>query len=83
VRSDNRIDNLRPATHAQNCWNGKSRRAGANLKGAYLHRSGYWRTQIMKNGKLYSFGPFSSAEEAHETYCKKAQELFGEFSRSK
>lgn len=82
--SDNSWGNLREATSAQNKWNTKvSKNNRAGLKGAFWHgQMKRWRSQIMKNGKLYNLGMFDTPEEAHAAYAAKAAELFGEFARA-
>lgn len=82
-RSDNRISNLRPATHSQNSKNRKvSKKSKSGLKGVYLEkRTGRWEAQICTNGKNIYLGTFKSPHEAHEAYCIKAMELHGEFCR--
>jgi|SRR5262249_60934945 len=78
ARADNRIANLRPATHQQNASN--RRRGIAGLKGAvFSKRYKRWRAQIMKNGRQHFLGHFASSVEAHAAYCRAAQELHGEF----
>lgn len=79
---DNRRDNLRLATRSQNAANrGVSSKSSTKLKGAYYHKkSGNYQSYIMKDGIYYRLGQFSTPEEAHEAYCKKAIELFGEFA---
>lgn len=77
---NNRISNLREATHAQNMMN--KRRLKPGLKGAYwCNRRSKWVCQITHEGRRICVGRFDSREEAHAAYCKKAHELFGEFAR--
>lgn len=78
---NNRRSNLRIATRLQNIHN---RSAQANnrsgLKGVQLRAdSGKWRARINVNGRVTSLGEFDNASDAHAAYCKKAQELHGEF----
>lgn len=81
-RSDNRIENLRAATKRQNnsnvSWNRKNT---SGFKGVVFDKaSNKWKAQIAHNRKRYSLGRFDCAEDAHKAYCKKSDELFGEFS---
>lgn len=80
---DNRRENLRLATKQQNGANAKLRRDNkAGLKGIYRHQN-RWTAMIGLNGKTIYLGCYDTAEEAHQAYCKKAEELFGEYARPK
>jgi hypothetical protein len=75
---DNRLCNLREATHQQNMCNRKPKRKN---KGAYFHgRSGRWRASIMVSGREISLGYFKTPEAAHEAYVHAAHEHHGEFA---
>jgi hypothetical protein len=83
-RGDNRITNLRLATHTENTRNGRKLTPG--LKGAHWrkHRSkAPWLSRIGKDGKYFHLGCFATAEEAHAAYVKAATEMFGEFARAR
>lgn len=77
------FSNLRLATRSENLANKrktKSNRSG--YKGVhYMPLNKKFRATIRKQGKHYSLGLFETAQQAHEAYCKAAQELFGEFAR--
>ena len=78
---DNRRENLRVCTRAQNCVNTRSRNPN-RLKGATLmagNRSLPWRAQITLNKKNTFLGYYKTEQEAHEAYLSKMKELFGEF----
>lgn len=80
IPSDNRIDNLRESNHIQNMWNQqKPKNNTSGYKGVAKQINRY-RARIYFRGKDYSIGSFLTAKEAHEAYCKKADELHGEFS---
>ncbi len=79
-RTDNRIDNLRPATFQQNSCNRDG--WGKHGKGVLLRPSGKWRARIRVNGKLISLGDFSSQSEAATAYADAARKHFGEYARS-
>lgn len=81
--SDNRIENLRQASHAENSKNLKLSRANTSgLKGVHLHRqSGRWRARIKSDGRSHSLGLFNSKEDAHQAYREAAQSLHGQFAR--
>lgn len=66
---DNRICNLRLATHNQNSCNQKihsDNRTG--FKGVYARPSGRWGAQIKSEGKVRHLGTFDTPEQAHEAY---------------
>jgi hypothetical protein len=83
--SNNRWDNLREATHAQNIANQRKHKDNPyGVKGVYLmKRSGKkpWVARINKGGKNKYLGYYSTKEEAHAAYCRAAVEKFGEFAR--
>lgn len=81
VASDNRIANLRVATHAENLRNrGMNKNNRSGYKGVHWHcRNKKWRAQIDINGKRCVLGYFESPEAAHNAYAEKAKSLHGEF----
>ena len=80
---DNRRENLRIATNAENCRNKKMHRNNAvGLKGVNILPSGRFRAQIMVNGKKLRIGTFDSPEEAHAAYCQAAKVHHGDFARN-
>jgi hypothetical protein len=88
-RTDNRIANLRLASHAENLQNSRPRKSASGLKGAHLQKrrlaAGYrrpWTSEIYKDRKNYHLGYFATAEEAHAAYVKAAKELHGQFART-
>ena len=68
-RDDNRWDNLRVATQAQQMFN-------TGRRGIY-QQDGRWRVRIAKR----SFGMYGTYEEALAVYEREAHILFGEFYR--
>lgn len=78
-KTNNRISNLRLATHAQNKRNSPGRRK--TLKGAYRRSNGSWRSQLRYDGALLELGTFKTEQEAHEAYKRTAERLYGEFMR--
>lgn len=79
---DNRIENLRLATKAENCRNvGASKNNTSGYKGVTKVYGTKWLAQIMVNRKHYYLGVHDTAEEAHAAYCKAAEEHFGKFAR--
>lgn len=78
-RLNNLIENLRLATNTQNQGNALRRPSLSGLKGATAKKSGNFEGHITHLGKRYFLGTFKTAELAHEAYCLKAKELYGEF----
>lgn len=82
-RSDNRLCNLREATHSQNMGN-MARRAdnSCGLKGIYqIPSTGRWRARIKAQGKKIELGVHDTKEAAHAAYREGASRYFGEFAR--
>lgn len=76
IKTDNRIENLRDVTNAENIQNMR-----APMKG---NKSGYlgvcsegprFRALITVNGKQERIGVFDTPEEAHEAYVKRKREV--------
>jgi HNH endonuclease len=74
--ADNRLVNLRLASHAENCWNSIGK--GKNLKGAFWDRS-KWFSVIWINGRRNYLGRFATEQEAHSAYMAAAKRWHGEF----
>lgn len=76
-RSDNRWDNLRDATHAQNMQN--LRKAPSHNTSGFLgvseDRRGLWRAQIMVGGRNKSLGYHQTQELAHAAYLEAKARL--------
>jgi hypothetical protein len=81
--SNNAIENLRQATQAQNCRNGKVHSDSfTGLKGVTFNKqNGSFDARICVNYKKTHLGCFKTPELAHEAYKKAALELHGEFAR--
>ena len=78
---DNRISNLREASHSENHANQRIRQDSATkLKGVSVQQNGKFRAVITKNGRDISLGTFKTAGEAHAAYVSAARRLFGEFA---
>jgi hypothetical protein len=82
--SDNRIENLREATHQQNRMNARVRIDNASkVTGVYYRKDcDKWRAEICKDGNRTHLGFFKTKEEAIEARKEAEDELFGEFSSS-
>lgn len=81
---DNRRENLRPATQAQNAANRRPNRrpGGSQFKGVDWHtQHKTWRARIMVNGRSHHLGLFTSQEAAARAYDAAATEAWGEFAR--
>lgn len=79
---DNRRENLRLATPAQNQANRRKRSGGSSVyKGVSWHKKGRaWRATINLDRKQIHLGFFKDQTEAAKAYDAKAKELFGEFA---
>lgn len=80
---NNRRSNLRLADRSQNCANKRLQSTSASgYKGVSWHiQHKKWAAKIKHNGKTIHIGYFDDPAKAHEKYCAKAVELFGEFAR--
>jgi hypothetical protein len=78
---DNRRENLRESTNAENLRNrGVQRNSTTGFTGVYLDkRWNRYTAKIKFNRKYVHLGCFATAEEAHARYCEEARKLFGEF----
>ncbi len=81
-RFDNRIENLRLASVAENNRNRpKQSNNTTGYKGVTLHKkTGKFCAKIMANKVRYSLGYYETAEEAAEAYKKAALRLHGDFA---
>ena len=78
---DNRRENLRACTAAENTRNRAPLRKNATgFKGVSRTASGKFLAEIKKHKKRYRLGRFKTAGEAARAYDAKAKELFGEFA---
>ena len=84
VRDDNRIANLRDATHEENARNcARYRSSRSCIKGVTFRAShGRWRATIRIGGAPRHLGYFDTAEEAAAAYATAAAQAFGEFVRA-
>ena len=77
---DNREENLRVATTAQNQWNAGLRKDNTSgFKGVRRDHK-QWRTEIKVFGKTHRLGYFDTAIEAAQAYNEAAKKLHGEFA---
>jgi len=79
-RSDNRIDNLRVATHEQNMRN-RVRKVGKQLpKGVFAVREKF-QAAVNVGGRKVLLGTFATVAEATRAYEQTASKLHSEFFR--
>ncbi len=80
---DNRRENLRICTTAQNQYNRKLQSHSSAFKGVHWQKQKEkWCAQIKFNGHSMHIGYFDDPERAALAYDEKARELFGEFART-
>lgn len=80
---DNRISNLRKASHRQNQCN-RSRQSNntSGFKGVSFHKgNNKWVARIGENGKRILLGYFDDRAEASAAYAAAAPRYHGEFAR--
>jgi hypothetical protein len=79
---DNRRSNLRVCTGSQNNANMAVRKNNTSgKKGVYWHKKAHkWLAQIWYNKNIVYLGIYDSIDDAYHAYCKKAEELYGEFA---
>lgn len=80
---DNRIENLRLATHAENCsnarkWNKKQLPKGVSKQTI----SNRYRARLQVGKNVVYLGTFDTPELAHAAYIQAAQKHHGEFARA-
>ena len=80
ISGDDRIGNLRLATHAQNMAN--SRRSLKNTSGykGVSKQGNRYKADIRFNGRTVYLGRFDTPKEAHLAYCEFAKKYRGEFA---
>jgi hypothetical protein len=81
---DNRWNNLRAATRAQNISNGRKRSTNTSgFKGvSWRSAKEKWQAAITVNGLKRFLGYFDDPAEAHAAYVRAAEKYHGEFARS-
>ena len=79
---NNKIENLRAATHSQNQANTKSnsRNKSGAMGVSWEKRKKKWRAQLRVNGKCIHLGFFDKTNEAKQAYIFAKKKYFGEFS---
>lgn len=78
LKSDNRIDNLRPADHRLNNENQRGPRAdgSSGYLGVHWDRlTEKWRARVTTGGRSIHVGLYDSAEEAHAAYVTAKRKI--------
>lgn len=80
---DNRRQNLRFATHSQNCMNAAAIRKTSDFRGVSWHSCRKkWRAVIKRDGRAKHIGYFASETQAAAAYDRAAAVMHGEFART-
>jgi len=80
-RSDNRRENLRHCTAAQNSANMRKYRGGSKYKGVYWHKFGRrWCAKFFAGGKAVHIGSFKTEDDAARAYNIAVKSVRGEFA---
>ncbi len=82
-KADNRIANLRAATHSENQWNrGANEKNGCGFKGVKRQSNwNSWMARITVHRKVIYLGCFPTAEAAAAAYSAAALQYHGQFAR--
>lgn len=84
---DNRKENLRLCTHAENCRNRRGNHNKTGYKGVYKSKNrrgewaGKWVANICYEYKTIVIGKYNTEIEAALAYNEMAKKLFGQFAR--
>ena len=83
IKHDNRIANLRVATHTQNMANkGAYKNSKTGVKGVSYHkRDRKYYVCISASGKQHHVGSFKTIADAQQAYAEAAKRLHGDFAR--
>ena len=81
---NNKIENLRDVTRAQNMWNSiKPKNNNSGTKGiSFLPRLKKWRARIKFNKKEFHIGVFEKKEDAIQKLNEFRAKYHGEFARA-
>ena len=86
IRNDNRLENLRAASPAENTRNkGMMKNNTSGATGVVFREKAKkkkWRAQIRSDGKTIHLGSFASREDAAAAYKSAARVHHGEFTRA-
>jgi len=81
---DNRRENLRHCTQAENCRNRRKQTpaSSSHFKGVSFHaNTGKWQARVTLNGQQHYLGLFGTEVQAANAYDAKCSELHGAFAR--
>lgn len=83
--SNNRIENLRAATHAQNLRNMRTPSSNTSgVKGVSFHKdTGKWSAWIRDSGAMRHLGTFANIHDATAVRKSAERELYGDFSNAR
>lgn len=83
IKSDNRLDNLREASHGQNMANKAVRKDSlSGVKGVrFVKKLQRWRAEIKIAGRTRCLGLFDDQDSAHTAFSAAVRERHGEFAR--
>jgi len=82
IKTDNRISNLREATHAENCMNLGLRKSNTSgVKGVFWHKvANKWAAAIGVKGKRLHLGLFEKIEDATDRIRLAREEYHADFA---
>lgn len=78
-RDDNRIENLRVCTPAENSWN-RTSLGKSGLKGVRAIVKNCWSASITVKGIVHPLGRYNRKEDAYAVYCIAEHYFHGEFA---
>lgn len=81
--TNNKIENLRPATRRENGYNRRSNKNSSSVyKGVSWNKArNKWRAGYRHNGKIIHIGMFDNEKQAAKAYDAATKELHGKFWR--
>jgi hypothetical protein len=80
--SNNKIENLRAATHAQNAWNAKSRKDNVvGIKNITYRKDGMYHIRIQANKTRVYLGAYQNVGDAQRAAINARNNLHKEFAR--
>lgn len=81
---NNRIENLRAATHSSNGWNRKIGAGNSSgVKNVSLSKNGKWVVMVQRDKKQHYYGRYVDLAEAAKVAEKARLELHGQYARHK